>query len=184
DEIARLGGDEFAVRLNDAVDAEGAAESVAKRIMEAFQLPIEAGGELLSVKLSVGIASARQGASDEDELIRHADMAMYQAKMAGKACFERFDPEAQAAMLHRRQMKDDLRRAVETGELAVHYQPIVALATGTAEFIPLAEETGMIVAIGRFVLREACLQAKRWQEEAGVMRHVHVNLSALELRQA
>jgi diguanylate cyclase (GGDEF)-like protein len=203
DEIARLGGDEFAVRLHDANDAEGAAESVAKRIMEAFQLPIEAGGELLSVRLSVGIASARQGASDEDELIRHADMAMYQAKMAGKACFERFDPEAQAAMLHRRQMKDDLRRAVETGELAVHYQPIVALATGAAEsaealvrwehpergrimpaeFIPLAEETWMIVAIGRFVLREACLQARRWQEEAGAMRAVHVNLSALELRQ-
>ena len=62
--------------------------------MEAFQLPIEAGGELLSVRLSVGIASARQGAADEDELIRHADMAMYQAKMAGKARFERFDPEA------------------------------------------------------------------------------------------
>jgi len=204
DEIARLGGDEFAVRLHDAIDAEGAAESVAKRIMEAFQLPIEAGGELLSIRLSVGIASARQGASDEDELIRHADMAMYQAKMAGKACFERFDPEAQAAMLHRRQMKDDLRRAVDTGELTVHYQPIVALATGDAaaaealvrwehpergrimpaEFIPLAEETGMIVAIGRFVLREACLQARRWQEEKGVLRAVHVNLSALELRQS
>ena len=100
--------------------------------MEAFQLPIEAGGELLSIRLSVGIASARQGAADEDELIRHADMAMYQAKMAGKACFERFDPEAQAVMLHRRQMKDDLRRAVEDGELRVHYQPIVALATGDA----------------------------------------------------
>jgi diguanylate cyclase (GGDEF)-like protein len=204
DEIARLGGDEFAVRLHDAVDAEAAAESVAKRIMEAFQLPITAGGELLSVRLSVGIASARQGAADEDELIRHADMAMYQAKMAGKACFERFDPEAQAAMLHRRQMKDDMRRAVETGELAVHYQPIVALATGDAaaaealvrwehpergrimpaEFIPLAEETGMIVAIGRFVLREACRQARRWQDEEGPMRAVHVNLSALELRQA
>ncbi len=204
DEIARLGGDEFAVCLHDAHDAEGAAESVAKRIMEAFQLPIEAGGQLLSIRLSVGIASAHQGAADEDELIRHADMAMYQAKMAGKGCFERFDPEAQAMMLHRRQMKDDLRRAVETGELRVHYQPIVALATGhaaaaealvrwehpergqimPAEFIPLAEETGMIVAIGRFVLREACTQAKRWQEENGVLRAVHVNLSALELRQS
>ena len=204
DEIARLGGDEFAVRLHDAVDAESAAESVAKRIMEAFQLPIEAGGQLLSVRLSVGIASALQGAADEDELIRNADMAMYQAKMAGKGCFERFDPEAQAIMLQRRQMKDDLRRAVETGELTVHYQPIVALATGDAaaaealvrwehpergqvmpvEFIPLAEETGMIVAIGRFVLREACFQARRWQDEDGVLRAVHVNLSALELRQS
>jgi EAL domain-containing protein (putative c-di-GMP-specific phosphodiesterase class I) len=124
--------------------------------------------------------------------------------MAGKACFERFDPEAQAVMLHRRQMKDDLRRAVEQGELAVHYQPIVALATGNAEaaealvrwehpergrimpaeFIPLAEETGMIVSIGRFVLREACRQARIWQEEKSVMRAVHVNLSALELRQS
>ena len=92
DEIARLGGDEFAVRLHDAVDAEGAAESVAKRIMEAFQLPIEAGGELLSIRLSVGIASARQGAADEDELIRHADMAMYQAKMAGKALLRALRP--------------------------------------------------------------------------------------------
>ena len=104
------------MHLCDPDDAEGAAESVAKRIMDAFQLPIEAAGELLSIRLSVGIASPRQGAHDEDELIRHADMAMYQAKMAGKACFERFDPEAQAAMLHRRQMKDDLRCAVEGGE--------------------------------------------------------------------
>jgi diguanylate cyclase (GGDEF)-like protein len=204
DEIARLGGDEFAVRLHDSGDAEAAAETVAKRIMEAFQLPVEAGGRLLSVKLSVGIASAAQGVADEDELIRHADMAMYQAKMAGKACFERFDPEAQAAMLSRRTLKDELRRAVEGGDLAVHYQPIVTLDTGEAaaaealvrwehpergtvmpaEFIPLAEETGLIVAIGRFVLREACRQARRWQDsgQPGV-RSVHVNLSALELRQ-
>jgi diguanylate cyclase (GGDEF)-like protein len=205
DEIARLGGDEFAVRLHDAVDAEAAAESVAMRIMEAFQLPIAAGGELLSIKLSVGIASGAQGATDHDELIRHADMAMYQAKMAGKGCFERFDPEAQAAMLHRRNLKEELRRAIDNGQLTVHYQPIVALATGHAaaaealvrwehptrgrimpsEFIPLAEETGMIVAIGRFVLSEACHQAARWQDDdaGGAMRAVHVNLSALELRQ-
>src|SRR3954447_2592456 len=205
DEIARLGGDEFAVRLHDAHDAEGAAEAVAMRIMEAFQLPIEAGGELLSIRLSVGIASAGHGTSDEDELIRHADMAMYQAKMAGKACFERFDPDAQAALLYRRHMKDDLRRAVESEQMTVHYQPIVALATGNAaaaealvrwehpergqimpaQFIPLAEETGMIVSIGRFVLREACRQARRWQEEGRPegLRSVHVNLSALELRQ-
>jgi diguanylate cyclase (GGDEF)-like protein len=205
DEIARLGGDEFAVRLHDAHDAEGAAEAVAMRIMEAFQLPIEAGGELLSIRLSVGIASAGTSTCDEDELIRHADMAMYQAKMAGKACFERFDPEAQAMMLHRRQMKDDLRRAIDNEQMTVHYQPIVALATGhaaaaealvrwehpergqimPAEFIPLAEETGMIVSIGRYVLREACRQAKRWQEEdrPDGLHAVHVNLSALELRQ-
>jgi EAL domain-containing protein (putative c-di-GMP-specific phosphodiesterase class I) len=106
-------------------------------------------------------------------------------------------------MLNRRQMKDDLRRAIDNGELRVHYQPIVALATGQAaaaealvrwehpergrimpaQFIPLAEETGMIVAIGRFVLHEACAQAKRWQDEGGALRSVHVNLSALELRQ-
>ena len=124
--------------------------------------------------------------------------------MAGKACFERFDPQAQAAMLHRRQMKDDLRQAVEGGQLRVHYQPIVALATGDAasaealvrwehpvrgtiqpaDFIPLAEETGLIVAIGRFVLREACRQAARWHEQDLGLRSVHVNLSAVELRQS
>jgi diguanylate cyclase (GGDEF)-like protein len=203
DEIARLGGDEFAVRLHDAEDAEGAAEMVASRILEAFQLPVAVNGELISVRLSIGIASGDQGA-DEDELIRHADMAMYQAKMAGKGCYERFDPEAQAAMLQRRRMKDELRRAVEEEQLTVHYQPIVALATGEAvaaealvrwnhsargtvmpaEFVPLAEETGLIVAIGRFVLRHACRQAREWQKPGGLgIRSVHVNLSALELRQ-
>ena len=141
---------------------------------------------------------------DEDELICHADTAMYQAKMAGKGRYERFDPEAQAAMLQRRRLKEELRRAVEDGDLVVYYQPIVALATGEAvaaealvrwnhpargtlmpsEFVPLAEETGQIVAIGRFVLREACRQASEWQQPGGAgIRAVHVNLSAVELRQ-
>jgi diguanylate cyclase (GGDEF)-like protein len=204
DQIARLGGDEFAVRLADPKDAETAASQVAERIMEAFQLPVSAGGQLISVHLSVGIASSRHGAPDEDELIRNADMAMYQAKLAGKARFELFDPAAKAAWLRRHELKEELRRAVDRGELVVHYQPIVALESGRiaaaealvrwqheergtvlpGEFVPLAEETGMIVEIGRFVLAEACHQIRRWQREPGRERvAIHVNLSAVELRQ-
>jgi diguanylate cyclase (GGDEF)-like protein len=204
DQIARLGGDEFAVRLADPQDAAGAAEQVAERVMAAFQLPVSAGGQLISVHLSVGIASSRHGAPDEDELIRNADMAMYQAKLAGKSRFELFDPAAKAAWVRRHELKEELRNAVDRGDLVVHYQPIVALDTGEVaaaealvrwqheqrgtvlpgEFVPLAEETGMIVEIGRFVLHDACHQIRRWQREPGRERvAIHVNLSAVELRE-
>ena len=134
--------------------------------------------------LSVGLASSNQSGGDGDELIRNADVAMYQAKSKGKARFELFEPQMAAAILRRHDFKEELAKAIEREQMIVQYQPIVALDTGRivaaealvrwehpvrglvppAEFVPLAEETGLIVPLGRYVMREACQQARRWQD--------------------
>ena len=203
DLVARLGGDEFAVLLREDDAAEAMAVRTSERVMQAFRLPLAAGDELVSVHLSVGIAGAAELAEGADELIRNADIAMYQAKLAGKGRFELFDPAAGDAMLRRHSLKAELTKAVERGQIAVHYQPIVALSTGEvvaaealvrwdhparglvppAEFIGLAEETGLIVRIGGVVLADACRQASRWREERGGEHPiaVHVNLSSVEI---
>ena len=206
DTVARLGGDEFAVMIPGIGDPLIDGRAVARRILKAFELPVEAGSELLSVHLSVGLASSRQSGGDGDELIRNADVAMYQAKSKGKARFELFEPQMAAAILRRHDFKEELAKAIEREQMVVQYQPIVALDTGRivaaealvrwehpvrglvppAEFVPLAEETGLIVPLGRHVLREACRQARRWQDaetdpDVDPIR-MHVNLSVAELR--
>ena len=206
DMVARLGGDEFAIML-PAVDRSPVdAEHVATRILRAFDLPVQARTELVSVRLSVGLADSRQSGGDGDQLIRDADVAMYQAKSKGKARFEFFDPSMAAAILRRHDLKEELARALEREQIVVQYQPIVSLATGRIsaaealvrwehpvrglvspeEFVPLAEETGLITALGRHVLKEACRQARRWREADphGDPLRMHVNLSADELRAA
>jgi diguanylate cyclase (GGDEF)-like protein len=202
DVVARLGGDEFAVLL-PAVDDREQARRVASRVLAAFEAPVRAGEELVSVKLSVGIADSREGADDAG-LIRAADVAMYQAKAAGKARFEFFEPAMAAAVLRRHDLRGDLAKALERRQITVQYQPIVALDTGAVtaaealvrwehpvrglvsptEFVPLAEETGLIVALGHHVLEQACLQARDWQDPAqnGMPPRMHVNLSVAELR--
>ncbi len=206
DTVARLGGDEFAVMIPGVGDPLVDGRAVARRILKAFDLPVEAGRELVSVHLSVGLASSGQSGGDGDELIRNADVAMYQAKAKGKARFELFEPQMAAAILRRHDFKEELAKAIEREQMVVQYQPIVALDTGRivaaealvrwehpvrglvppAEFVPLAEETGLIVALGRHVMREACLQARRWQDaetDPGVEPlRMHVNLSVAELR--
>jgi EAL domain-containing protein (putative c-di-GMP-specific phosphodiesterase class I) len=164
---------------------------------------VNAGDELVFVHLSVGIADSRR-TRDADELIREADLAMYQAKASGKSRFAFFDPPMAAAMLRRHDLKEDLAKAVEREEIVVDYQPIVELETGRIvaaealvrwdhplrgrvppeEFIPLAEETGLIRDIGRCVLERACRQWSRWNAPVAGQRPVilHVNLSAAELR--
>ncbi len=200
DTVARLGGDEFAVMLPGVEDPLVDGRAVATRILRAFELPVEAGPELVSVHLSVGVADSRQSGDDSDELIRNADVAMYQAKSKGKSRFELFEPSMAAAIVHRHDTKEELAKAIEREQMVVEYQPIVALDTGRivaaealvrwehpvrglvppADFVPLAEETGLIVPLGRHVLREACRQARLWQDDEPL--RMHVNLSVAELR--
>jgi diguanylate cyclase (GGDEF)-like protein len=204
DTVARLGGDEFAVMIPGVDDPLHDGRAVATRILHEFELPVQAGTELVSVHLSVGIADSRQSGDDSDALIRNADVAMYQAKSKGKARFELFEPQMAAAILRRHDFKEELAKAIEREQMIVQYQPIVALDSGKivaaealvrwehparglvppAEFVPLAEETGLIVPLGRFVVREACRQARRWQdaEPDGEPLRMHVNLSVAELR--
>jgi diguanylate cyclase (GGDEF)-like protein len=203
DLVARLGGDEFAVMLPGVEDPLASARMVGDRILEAFELPVHAAEELVSVHLSVGIASSLEVDGDGDQLIRNADVAMYHAKSKGKARFEVFEPAMADAIVRRHGLKEELCKAVGREQIVVEYQPIVALDSGRiaaaealvrwehpargivapSEFVPLAEETGQIVAIGRHVLREACRQARAWQDAdpTDVPLRMHVNLSVVEL---
>src|SRR5436190_6568037 len=201
DTIARLGGDEFAVMVHESGHAREDGILVAERIMRAFEEPVEAASETISVHLSIGIATT-QDSDHADELIRNADLAMYEAKESGKGRFEIFDLRMRERVLKRHGLKEELQRAVERGEVLVEYQPIVEIASGEvvasealvrwnhpgrgrllpSEFVPLAEETGLIVALGQFVLEQACTKARAWQDaDPARPPAVHVNLSAVEL---
>jgi diguanylate cyclase (GGDEF)-like protein len=203
DVVARLGGDEFAVMLPEVADPVGQGRTIASRILGGFKLPVAAGSELVSVHLSVGIAASLQSGRDSNELIRNADVAMYQAKSKGKGRFEVFEPSMADAILRRHDLKEELSKALEREQIVVQYQPIVSLETGRitaaealvrwehparglvapGEFVPLAEETGLIGPIGRHVLQAACTQAKRWNDAdpGGELLRMHVNVSGSEL---
>jgi len=196
DTAARLGGDEFAVLLED-LDSTHEAVRVAERIIAALEEPIGVADREVFVGASIGIATGAYGAAD---LLRHADVAMYRAKALGKGRYAMFEAGMQAEVMDRLDLEADLQRAVDRGELAVFYQPIIALGTGElaghealvrwrhptrgllapGAFIPLAEETGLVAPIGRFVLREACRQAARWAAFVPGLT-MNVNLSGREL---
>ncbi|MDF1504751.1 EAL domain-containing protein [Roseisolibacter sp. H3M3-2] len=205
DTVARLGGDEFAVLLenvrNDA-DAVIVAERVANAMRAAFVLD----GREVFVGGSVGIARAASETTPEpvspDELLRNADVAMYHAKRGGKGHHVLYAASMNADAMGRLELESDLRHAQERGELALHYQPIVDLADGRvlgvealvrwhhparglllpAAFVPLAEETGLIVPLGRWVLGEACRQGAEWGRRAAAPLSMSVNVSARQLR--
>jgi len=201
DVTARLGGDEFAVLVKEPRDAEAAAVMVGHRIMEAFSDPVQVGDESVSVYVSVGIAGSEGADISAEELIRNADVAMYAAKAGGKGRFAVFHPSMGTAVLERHGLKEELRLAIERRQLRLYFQPIVALETGRtvatealvrwehprrglvapSEFVPLAEETGLILSLGQWVLEEACQRARAWESEESEVA-VHVNLSAVELR--
>jgi diguanylate cyclase (GGDEF)-like protein/PAS domain S-box-containing protein len=202
DTASRLGGDEFAVLL-EGLPTPGAAYEVGARILESLREPFDIEDTLVTINASIGIAVSG-GREDATELVRNADLAMYRAKNGGKGRFEIYEAGMHAAVVARMDLKADLRRAVDANEFHPHYQPIVNLAessmTGVEAlvrwhhpergivmpggFIPLAEETGLIVPIGQQVLREACTDVARWQAEMGAAAPatVSVNLSARELQ--
>jgi diguanylate cyclase (GGDEF)-like protein/PAS domain S-box-containing protein len=206
DTAARFGGDEFVVLLEDLADTDTAVE-VAERILEDLRQPLVLAGKELSLRGSIGISILDAGSTaGADELIRDADAAMYIAKRDGKGGYRVFEPEMHTGVLARLELRADLQRALEDGQLEVHYQPIVRLAdnrvagleallrwqhperglVGPEEFIPFAEETGLIVPIGRWVLHEACRQAaelSRLSLDAPEL-YMCVNLSARQLQQS
>jgi diguanylate cyclase (GGDEF)-like protein/PAS domain S-box-containing protein len=199
DMLARLGGDEFVVMLRGLSEMQDAA-LVAQKIQDALAQPFQLEEHEVFASASIGIALYPSDAIDADSLIRCADGAMYQAKEQGLG-YQFYRPELENLSPERLTLENSLRKALERDELLLYYQPKVDLASGTVigleallrwahptkgmippdQFIPLAEETGLIVPIGEWVLRTACLQIMTWQQE-GVLLPVAVNLSARQFR--
>ena len=202
DTVARFGGDEFVVLCDELEDVTEATR-VAQRLSDALAEPVMEGGEELRVAASVGIAVATSGLPTPEELLRDADAAMYRAKDRGRGRFEIFDEAMRARAMGRLQIENGLRRALRNDELRVFYQPVVSVTTGQivgtealvrwehpdrgllepAEFITVAEECGLIIPLGRWVLEQACRQAQRWNTRGGGAVEVAVNLSSRQLLQ-
>jgi len=204
DTVARLGGDEFGILL-DRIDETHDALQVAERIQKSLAGAVEVDGHELFVTVSIGVALGAEGYQRPEQVLRDADIAMYQAKVKGKACSEIFDAEMNGSAVDRLQLETDLHRAVEHGEeFLLHYQPIVALRTGrliglealvrwnkpgrglldASEFISLAEESGAIVPMGEWAIRTGFAQLKQWQERAPALAAVtlSVNVSGRQFR--
>jgi diguanylate cyclase (GGDEF)-like protein/PAS domain S-box-containing protein len=201
DTVSRLGGDEFVVLLADIGGVDQAAH-VAGSVMQAVARPVHADGQEVTLSVSIGIAICPSDGQDAETLLRHADVAMYHAKQNGRNEFRFFSPEMNAHVVERVQMENMLRRALEQGEFMLEFQPEIDIATGRTlgaealirwrhpergvllphEFIPMAEESGLIVPIGEWVLREACRQARAWRDE-GFPVVVSVNLSGAQFIQ-
>jgi diguanylate cyclase (GGDEF)-like protein/PAS domain S-box-containing protein len=203
DVLARLGGDEFAILLNSLSD-EMVANVLAHRIQDALTAPFSIGGREVFTSISIGIACSRIEHTNPEEILRDADTAMYHAKARGKARHELFDADMHARALDRLGLENDLRQAVTNDALEVHYQPIVLLASSRcvgfealvrwtrngkpmspADFIPVAEELGLIESLGGWVLQKSCRTFSAWRQkypEAG-LDYITVNVSARQLMQ-
>jgi diguanylate cyclase (GGDEF)-like protein/PAS domain S-box-containing protein len=200
DTAARMGGDEFAVLLEDTSEAQ-APEFVAERILTALRDRFELNGQQVRLSGSVGIAVYRGPEHSAEELLRHADVAMYAAKQQGKDRLTRFEPELHHAAIDRHQMRAELHAAFEAGQFTLVYQPLIRLSDGTlmgveallrwnhpargvigpVEFVPLAEESGLIVELGRWVLNEACRSARGWSRHGRRSLEISANLSARQV---
>ncbi len=197
DTIARMGGDEFVV-VHAPIDDPAEATSLAQRIIALISEPFDLDGHQATIGASVGIAVGPSDGLRPDHLLRNADLALYRAKGDGRGTFRFFESAMDLQMQTRRIMERDLRKALPAGEFELHYQPVVNLASGDisgfealirwnhpdkgmispAAFIPLAEETGFIVPMGEWVIREACATAAKWPGDLSVA----VNISAAQFR--
>jgi diguanylate cyclase (GGDEF)-like protein/PAS domain S-box-containing protein len=204
DTLARLGGDEFTILL-DAIDDHKDAERVAERIQEVLSQPFKLAGHEMAMSASIGITLSDGGENTAEDLLRDADTAMYQAKALGKAQYRIFDKDMHARAVSLQQLESELRGAIGREELRVHYQPTVSLESGRisgfealvrwqhperglippADFLPNAEDTGMIIEIDRWVLRQACKQMRQWHDLLPSSREIKisVNLSCKQFMQ-
>ncbi len=203
DTVARIGGDEFVLVLATVDNEENSAGRVAQRILEAFAQPVTLANRELFVTCSIGIALYPRDGVDAETLVKNADAAMYRAKEQGRNNCQFYTPEASARAQERLSLEGRLRRALERDEFRLHYQPLVDLRTGQVtglealirwqepelgmvspvRFIRVAEETGLILPIGEWVLRTACAQNKAWQDQGLARVRVAVNLSAHQFHQ-
>ncbi len=200
DQLARFGGDEFVMLLDDLACPED-ADQVAARALVALREPLRLGERCVVVSASIGVAPLAPGQGLE-EALQAADLALYSAKDAGKARFERFDQSMQVNVRRRLQLESDLLQALLRGEFSLHYQPVVDLhsrrataveallrwqhggeAISPAVFVPLLEELGEIVAVGDWVLQQACSQVRTWQLAGASQLHCSVNLSGRQLQE-
>jgi diguanylate cyclase (GGDEF)-like protein len=204
DAVARFGGDEFVLLLEDIKDIEE-PNRVAERIQHQLRQPFNLHDYEVFTEISIGIIVSTMGYDRPEDVLRDADIAMYYAKAQGRGRYEVFDPAMQTVAMTRLQLENDLRRAIALQEFCVHYQPIVSLSTGQlsgfealvrwhhasgiiyppAEFIPVAEETGLINELGWWVLQEACHQIGIWQQQFPQTPPlaINVNLSGVQLKQ-
>ncbi len=205
DMVARFGGDEFAILL-DAIENPSDAIRVAEKVQQEISAPFKLHNHEAVTTASIGVALSTSDYAEAEDMIRDADTAMYRAKDSGKARYEIFDTAMHTRAVTLLRLESDLRRALERNELCVYYQPIVSIATGELhgfealvrwqhpergiispdQFIPLAEETGLILTLGFDVLREACKQLRTWQQQSLSDRNLtmSVNLSGKQLSQA
>ena len=203
DTVARFGGDEFAVLVEEVQRSQEAVD-VAERVLEGLAEPIDMGEKELVVAASIGLCLTSDGTADAADLLRNADVAMYMAKREQKGGYRVFEPDMHREVVERLEMRADLQRAIETGQLEVHYQPVIRLSGTTvygfeallrwhhpargniapAQFIPVAEDTGLIIPIGRWVLNQACVQGAMLAEQFGGESplSISVNLSAKQLQ--
>jgi predicted signal transduction protein with EAL and GGDEF domain len=201
DTVARFGGDEF-VLIGTSITSADAAAGLAARVMEVLQAPVRIAAIDIHISPSIGIAMYPDDGASMQALLAHADAAMYAAKQQGRGTFRRYAPDMDAGTEDRVQFESDLHSAVALNQFQLHYQPKVDTRTGEvrsaealirwmhptrgtvspAEFIPLAEECGLIGAIGGWVIREACRQTRAWQMDGVPTLRVSVNLSASQFR--
>jgi len=202
DTVSRPGGDEFVVLLSELEHPEDVANA-ARRMLAAVAKPHSVGGHDLHITASIGMSVSPNDGEDAETLIKNADTAMYQAKANGRQSYQFFEPAMNVRAVERQSIEEGLRQALERGEFALHYQPKVHLGTGEitgaealirwthptrgavspGQFIPVAEDSGLILPIGNWVLREACRQAQLWAEAGTPVPTIAVNVSAIEFRQ-